>query len=95
MKKFIKIFFTILLIDIMIHFLYEIKSYIGISIINRIIIFLNFIISYPAILIDITYPFYTNSSLLLVISILIINILIQTFIIYIIIKKNNSKINSK
>jgi hypothetical protein len=95
MKKIIKLFFTLFLIDMVIHFLYEIKSDIGISIINKIIIFLNFIISCPAILIDRTYPFYSNSSLLIGISILIINILIQTFIFYMIIKKNNSNINSK
>lgn len=95
MKKFIKLFFAIFLIDMIIHLLYEIKSSIGISIINKIIIFLNFIISSPAFLIDRTYPFYANVSLLIAISLLILNILIQTVIIYIIIKKNNSKINSK
>ena len=95
MKFFFKIFFSIFLIDIIIHLLYEIKSSIGISIINKAITLLNFIISCPAILIDRTYPFYANVSLLMAISLLILNILIQTVIIYIIIKKNNSKINSK
>lgn len=95
MKTFLKIFICTFIIDIAINLFSQINSSIEISIINKIITFLNFIASSPAIHIDRSYPFYTNGSFLKVISIFILNVLIQSLIIYLIIKKNNSKINSK
>ena len=82
MKKFMFLFVFIFLFEILIQILKLFFNNIFLSIINV-------IISLPLILIDRSYPFYAEGSIILGMSLFIVNVLLQTIIIYVVYKNIN------
>lgn len=82
MKLFLKLFFTLLLVEIFIGFsalfVYQ-KT--DLDTLGSILNFLIIIASFPMYLYDKTYPFYANVSTSLLLLLVFLNILIQAFFI--------------
>ena len=89
MKKFIFIYAFIFLFDVIIQIL---KLFFH----NTFLSFMNIIISLPLVLIDRSYPFYAEGVALFGITLMLLNILIQTVIVFLIFKAitNYRKTNS-
>ena len=89
MKKFIFIYAFIFSFDVIIQIL---KLFFH----NTFLCFMNIIISLPLVLIDRSYPFYAEGGALFGITLMLLNILIQTVLVFLIFKAitNYRKTNS-
>jgi len=90
MKHFFKIFFILLIIQIIIGFTNLLNSNLP-EIIQQIFHLLNVLISLPLSMIDRTYPFYALGSLSFQIFLFVLNLSLQTLIIFLISKGINLK----
>ncbi len=90
MKHFFKIFFTLFLIQIIIGFTNLLSANLP-EVIQQIFHLLNVLISLPLSMIDRTYPFYALGSLSFQIFLFVLNLSLQTLIVFLITKGINLK----
>ena len=94
MKYFLKLFLILLFSEITIGFLSLIDDNFP-EIIKNFIHIIMYLISLPLSLIDRTYPFYAEGSLLFQIFLFLVNLIIQTAIAYFILRRSNFKKSTK